>query len=219
MLKINCQIWQFAMMLFIVGVSSACTSTKDTEEQEVTLTRTQLEQLQESARQWQEAKDGIARLLRIEKDLSILITQLDSLVKQQINSGNDRKSSYASDHSLKKVIKVTAAKQIENVPQMTSDKLASLPKVTPKYALQLSAVTQKSRLDNLIPNLKSKLPDTLSENLNIETTQIDNVTFYRLKAGGYSDKKLALEACNNLKLKSINCIVSLSSDQTAKTKL
>ncbi|NOU50750.1 SPOR domain-containing protein [Pseudoalteromonas sp. JBTF-M23] len=234
---------RFSKKQWVLGVATfvmlnGCAATKPNKENVATITKSELEHLQQAAQQWQEAKDGVKRLLKIEKDLSVLISQLDGLVKQQItqqaaqnmyavsdtkmpDSSSKQQSSGKSEvinpatpvvHS--SALEATAVKTNQRAPANLSAKTSAL-----KYALQLSSVTQKSRLDNLIPDLKAKLPKTLGENLNIETAQVNNVTFYRLKAGGYVDKQQALDVCTNLKAKSINCIVSLFDEQSAKTRL
>ncbi|MBD1582971.1 SPOR domain-containing protein [Pseudoalteromonas sp. S16_S37] len=217
---------------------NGCATTKSHNEDVATITKSELEQLQQAAQQWQEAKGGVERLLKIEKDLSLLIAQLDGLVKRQVAQESEQnRYAYSDTKVMESSTKQQSSEKKEgiNLPvlpsQSSSLQLAPIEKNTVtstdlsaktptlKYALQLSSVTQKSRLDNLIPDLKAKLPKTLGQNLNIETAQVNNVTFYRLKAGGYADKQQALDTCTNLKAKSINCIVSFFDEQSAKTRL
>ncbi|BBN81052.1 hypothetical protein PA25_10370 [Pseudoalteromonas sp. A25] len=214
-----------------VSMLSGCANTKSAHEQTATITQSELATLRESAQQWQAAKGGVDRLLRIEKELGVLISQLDGLVKKQIQQESDQTRYVSSQKNDSRSVVASSIEQVNSQtavkkpPQNVSKPVAVQPIVDKKvakrmkYALQLGAVTQKSRLESLIPALQAKLPEPLKEQLSIEAAQVNNVTFYRLKAGGYAEKAKALDVCNNLKEQSINCIVSHFNSETIKTKL
>lgn len=215
-------------------VLSGCSSTTKpselaaTKQKDTRVSTEELAQLKVSSQQWQSAKAGVERLLLIEEDLRLLISQLNAVVKQEANSNEAEKTPIVSSlkkiekptqmlsssvvtHAEKPVIK-TEVDETNNVKKITpasSDKAEYIP-ATARYALQVAAVTDKTRLKQSLNEIKNKSPELFQGPFiaNIENVDIGGVTFYRLKLGAYETQANAKVGCDKLKKREINCVVS-----------
>ncbi|MBQ4831896.1 SPOR domain-containing protein [Pseudoalteromonas sp. MMG010] len=182
----------------------------------VTVTAQELAELKSAAQQWNESKEGIARLLIIEQDLKLLITQLSAL--EQENKQTPSASSSAaiekpiSAHTIDTGTKALDNKTIKNVPVMAAaqEKSTSSHVESARYALQVLSVTQKGQLSNSLQTMKNTAPALFDQSFetNVETAKVNNITYYRLKLGAYQSKENAQAACKQLKAAKINCLVS-----------
>ncbi|MFY8328935.1 SPOR domain-containing protein [Pseudoalteromonas sp. ZZD1] len=185
-----------------VGCNSTDAGNKQsqiTNEEVVSISATELAQLKESAAQWQQAKPGIERLLVIEQDLKLLINQLNAVVAQES----------------------TAAKQPEVIsPEVTAPATIVKPGVTtpPIYALQVASVTQKVRLTKSAADIQNAAPQLFEGKFvaNVESVDVNGVTYYRLKLGAYQYQKNAQADCDKLKQQQVSCIVSHFTDNPIK---
>lgn len=188
---------------------SGCTSTKQantasdvgTQQTNTQISDEELAQLKASSEEWQAAKSGVERLLVIEQDLKLLISQLNAVAKPQ-NTGA------SSD----KVATVNAPPQVAPVkavkPQViTADKQ---PAINALFALQVAAVTDKTRLHESLNEIRASAAALFEGEFvaNIEDINVGGVTYYRLKLGAYQNHANATADCNKLKQRKISCIVS-----------
>ncbi|MBH0087860.1 MULTISPECIES: SPOR domain-containing protein [unclassified Pseudoalteromonas] len=237
------------MTSLVMLVLSGCSSTTKPSEVAATnqkgtrISAEELAQLKASSQQWQSAKEGVERLLIIEEDLKLLISQLNAVVKQEGDSNEAVRSVTISP--LKKVEEkpqtaiTKPAIKIEKTSQMLSspviakaekpvlkpevDETNKVKRITPassekaeyipataRYALQVAAVTDKTRLKQSLNEIKNNSPELFQGPFiaNIESVDIGGVTFYRLKLGAYETQANAKAGCDKLKKREINCVVS-----------
>jgi hypothetical protein len=184
----------FSVVLLCL-LASACQSTNSehssTPQNSVQITQQELDSLKESAAQWQQAKPSIDRLIAIENDLNLLITQLNDLAKSQTE--NQAKSSPVSEQVVESVdVKSNAYTE------------------QPLFALQVASVTETARLTRSLEELKSKAPSMFTGQfaVNVEAVEVNNVVYHRLKIGAYKEKQMAEKDCQLLKQKEVNCLVT-----------
>ncbi len=223
-----------AMTSLVMIVLSGCSSTTKPSElaainqKDTRVSADELAQLKASSQQWQSAKEGVERLLIIEEDLRLLISQLNAVVKEESNSNEAEKtpivsplkkiektpqmlSSSVISQAEKPVLKteVDETNKVKKRTPASSDKAEYIPS-TALYALQVAAVTDKTRLKQSLNEIKNKSPELFQGPFiaNIENVDIGGVTFYRLKLGAYETQANAKVGCDNLKKREINCVVS-----------
>lgn len=100
--------------LVMIVLSGCSSTTKPSElaainQKDTRVSADELAQLKASSQQWQSAKAGVERLLIIEEDLRLLISQLNAVVKEESNSNEAEKTPI-----------VSPLKKIEKTPQMLS---------------------------------------------------------------------------------------------------
>lgn len=163
----------------------------------------ELAQLKASSQQWQAAKAGVERLLVIEQDLKLLISQLNAVAKQGSAPTNPPSVSTA-----------------EPPAEMAAPKVAANEKqaVQALFALQVAAVTDKERLSQSLNEIKTSASSLFQGEFvaNVETINVSEVTYYRLKLGAYQNQANAAADCDKLKQRQINCIVSHYTHQPLK---
>ena len=100
------------MTSLVMLVLSGCSSTTKPSEVAATnqkgtrISAEELAQLKASSQQWQSAKEGVERLLIIEEDLKLLISQLNAVVKQEGDSNEAVRS-----------VTISPLKKVEEKPQ------------------------------------------------------------------------------------------------------
>jgi cell division septation protein DedD len=184
----------------------------------VKITKEELAQLKSSSAQWQAMKSDLDRLLLIENDLTLLISQLNSIAESdtkpmQTNATAEIASQPPKKHTMQANSTAPAASQSSTAQPLT-EKTAHTA-IKPRYALQLLSVTQQSQLATGWQALQNKAPQLFNAQLitNAETAEVKGVTYYRLKLGAYQNKKNAQTMCNTLKASQINCLVTYYTDQ------
>lgn len=219
------------MYICLLLVSMAgCKSTSMDKPETVELTKNEYLQLIEVSEQWQEAKDGIQRLLAVESDLKMLIGELDVLVKAQTKEQKQYAQKARRDEafiepvalidkpsSSVSVIEKTNVVSISAIDSKAADqhkKAVENKTVTANYALQVAAVTEQERLQKLLAAVVKKAPEAQDLAVNIEVKNIKKQQYYRLKLGAFSDKLAAQTQCERFKLKQVSCIVSYYTKQT-----
>ena len=177
---------------------------------EVTISAEELAQLRASSQQWQQAKAGVRRLLVIEHDLKLLISQLNEVAQRESTTQSNLKQEGSNLNQ-----DTTAPEEAVNVQA----KAAVQPKVIqPLFALQVASVTDWIRLTQSYNEVKSKATKLLASPFiaNVETAKVKGVTFYRLKIGAYKLQKNATADCDILKQHQVGCIVSNYTEQPLK---
>lgn len=193
----------------------------------VTISASELAALKASSEQWQQSKAGVERLLLIEQDLKLLITQLSAAVKNEQKEQATNKSTLEKDQtSLVNNQSQANPSQVELQESQSSlvitDKKVTAEKATseiqPLYALQVASVTEQARLTKSITSIKSTAPDLFTGKLitNVETAKVKGTTYYRLKLGAYQYQKNAQADCDKLKQQQVSCIVSHFTDNPIK---
>ena len=191
--------------LFISGCSSPKKAVESPQPKQASasLSDEELAQLKASSQQWQAAKAGVERLLVIEQDLKLLISQLNAVAKQGSAPTNPPSVSTA-----------------EPPAEMAAPKVAVNEKqaVQALFALQVAAVTDKDRLSQSLNEIKTSASSLFQGEFvaNVETINVSEVTYYRLKLGAYQHQANAAADCDKLKQRQINCIVSHYTQQPLK---
>lgn len=210
----------FLIIIVCIGAAfiSGCSSTeqkmetldKVTTQTEVTISAEELAQLKASSQQWQQAKAGVERLLIIEQDLKLLISQLNAVAQREsaVNSSNVSQPVITAEAEANKVTATDAVAPVEQIEEYTQ----------PLFSLQVAAVTEHARLVQSFNEIKANAAELFHGEFiaNVETIKINGVTYYRLKLGAYQYQKNANIDCNKLKLQQVNCIVSHYTDQPLK---
>lgn len=190
---------------FISGCSSPKKAVESPQPKQASasLSDEELAQLKASSQQWQAAKAGVERLLVIEQDLKLLISQLNAVAKQGSAPTNPPSVSTA-----------------EPPAEMAAPKVAANEKqaVQALFALQVAAVTDKERLSQSLNEIKTSASSLFQGEFvaNVETINVSEVTYYRLKLGAYQNQANAAADCDKLKQRQINCIVSHYTHQPLK---
>lgn len=199
---------------------SGCASTKETADlqqaqierekvqQELQQKQAQIiekvDQLAVSVQQWQEVQPGVTRLVAIEKELNSLISQLNTIVVEAEKE------------------KVQAAKQKKASPKK-KQKPAQVAKRAPTpvvnkgtfYALQLISVGSVKTVEKSWSDIYNKNAKILAgQQPLIEKVLVKNKTYYRIKAGKFSEKSAAQKICKQLKQQKVGCLVSPYAGQT-----
>ncbi|WP_350606397.1 SPOR domain-containing protein [Pseudoalteromonas sp. MER144-MNA-CIBAN-0113] len=200
--------------LFISG----CSTTKTAEsphpmQASANLSEEELAQLKASSQQWQAAKAGVERLLVIEQDLKLLISQLNAVAKQGSAPTNTPAVSTAKA-SAETVAPTKVAKKAKVAANTADEKQA----VKALFALQVAAVTDKERLSQSLNQIKASASSLFQGEYvaNVETINVSGMTYYRLKLGAYQNQANAAADCDKLKQRQINCIVSHYTQQPLK---
>ncbi|MGS0496083.1 hypothetical protein ACU8V4_02060 [Pseudoalteromonas mariniglutinosa] len=87
LVMIKCAVFVLSGLL-LFGCSSTKQTVQTNNEQYVQITKSELQQLQTSSAQWQAIKPDIERLLLIESDLNLLITQLTAIANEEPAQSN-----------------------------------------------------------------------------------------------------------------------------------
>ncbi|OLF76265.1 hypothetical protein AWH60_05580 [Pseudoalteromonas haloplanktis] len=200
--------------LFISG----CSTPKNAEspkpmQASANLSEEELAQLKASSQQWQAAKAGVERLLVIEQDLKLLISQLNAVAKQSSASTNTPAVSTAKASA--ETVAPTKVTQKAKVAANTADEKQA---VKALFSLQVAAVTDKERLSQSLNQIKASASSLFQGEFvaNVETINVSGMTYYRLKLGAYQNQANAAADCDKLKQRQINCIVSHYTQQPLK---
>jgi cell division septation protein DedD len=199
--------------LFISG----CSTTKTAESPQpmqasANLSEEELAQLKASSQQWQSAKAGVERLLVIEQDLKLLISQLNAVAKQGSASTNTAVVPTA------KASAETVAPKVAQKAKVAANTADEKQAVKALFALQVAAVTDKERLSQSLNQIKASASSLFQGEFvaNVETINVSGMTYYRLKLGAYQNQANAAADCDRLKQRQINCIVSHYTQQPLK---
>lgn len=199
--------------LFISG----CSTTKTAESPQpmqasASLSEEELAQLKASSQQWQAAKAGVERLLVIEQDLKLLISQLNAVAKQGSASTNTPEVPTA------KASAETVAPKVAQKAKVAANTADEKQAVKALFALQVAAVTDKERLSQSLNQIKASASSLFQGEFvaNVETINVSGMTYYRLKLGAYQNQANAAADCDRLKQRQINCIVSHYTQQPLK---
>lgn len=199
-------------VLFISGCSSPKTAVESPQPKQASasLSDEELAQLKASSQQWQAAKAGVERLLVIEQDLKLLISQLNAVANQDTASTNTPVVPTA------KASAETLSPKVAQKAQVATN--AEQQAVKALFALQVAAVTDKDRLSQSLNQIKASASSLFQGEFvaNVETINVSGVTYYRLKLGAYQEQANAAADCDKLKQRQINCIVSHYTQQPLK---
>ncbi|MEG3760149.1 SPOR domain-containing protein [Pseudoalteromonas carrageenovora] len=180
----------------------------------VSITALELAQLKDAAMQWQQARAGIERILRLEKEITYLVNHIDIINSKAIAQSNQGYNSNS----------VRSPRSTQSRPrefkQNYSNKKQTVKLNTPKhvFALQVASVVSHNDVGKVWKELNTKAAPLFRDKIltNVETAKINDVTFYRLKLGSYQNFKNAKADCDVFKLYKLDCIVSNYTDKPIK---
>ncbi|WDE05219.1 SPOR domain-containing protein [Thalassomonas viridans] len=176
---------------------------------------------EEHLHEWQDIKPGIERLVAIEGELTELIDQLNTIIsenetaKQQAAAQTQRQDTVAAAPA--PAVNAQPRPQVTKTAEPTpaakpTAKPASEPVVQttgtgPAYTLQLYSLSNQQQVRPTWYRLQHKHPAILGKLKAIfEKISIKQNTFYRVKAGKFSDSFQADEVCSRLKALGTQCI-------------
>lgn len=199
---------------FISGCSSPKKAVESPQPKQASasLSDEELAQLKASSQQWQAAKAGVERLLVIEQDLKLLISQLNAVANQDTASTNTPVVPTAEASA------ETVAPKVAQKAQVVTNAANEKQAVQALFALQVAAVTDKERLSQSLNEIKASASSLFEGEFvaNVETINVSGMTYYRLKLGAYQEQANAAADCDKLKQRQINCIVSHYTQQPLK---
>jgi len=148
---------------------------------------------------WQEVQPSVDRLVAIESELNVLISQLNTLVME-------------AEEEDKKIAKSQPKKAVASYSKKAKAVVSPRDK---NYSLQLASIASPDKVEqSWLDILKSSAGRLGGEQPLIQVVQIKNKAYYRIKVGRYSSKQAAQKECNQLKGNNIDCIVAAYSAQT-----
>ena len=178
---------------------SACESTpeKNPLAEQINQLAAQVEMQQQQLDSWQTREAGVDRLLLIEQDLSLLITQLAELKAQLEKEKADliKAQSMPVEQPKTETSVIPAATPLE--PQAVG------------YALQVGSVSNTEQAHMLLRQVQSKAGRVVANmQVNTESVQVNGKSLLRLKLGYFADKSAALTQCEALQAFAVNCFVA-----------
>ncbi|MEL0633493.1 SPOR domain-containing protein [Pseudoalteromonas carrageenovora] len=183
----------------------------------VSITALELAQLKDAAMQWQQARAGIERILKLEKEITYLVNHIDIINSKAIAQSSQGYSSRSvrsprntrSTQSRPRQVKQNYSNKKQTVKLNSSKHV---------FALQVASVDSKNSVVKAWKELNTKAAPLFRDKIltNVETAKINNKTFYRLKLGSYQNFKNAKADCDVFKLYKLDCIVSNYTDKPVK---
>ena len=166
--------------------------------------------------QWQQAREGIERILRLEKEITYLVNHIDIINSKAIAQSNQGYSS----KSVRSPRNTRNVKSRQQVKQNYSNKKQAVKLNKPKhvFALQVASVDSEQGVAKAWQELNTKAAPLFRDKIltNVETAKINNKMFYRLKLGSYQNFKNAKADCDVFKLYKLDCIVSNYTDKPVR---
>ncbi|PKG37800.1 SPOR domain-containing protein [Psychromonas sp. Urea-02u-13] len=163
-------------------------------------------QLEGHVENWKVAEPSVERLITIEKDLRLLISQLNALVIEAENE----KTLVAQQE---KMAEQRQAAPAENTA-MAKKTSAKNKKLEAYYTVQLVSISNVKMVEKSWSDIYKKNANVLTDHQPlIEQVQVKNKTYYRIKTGKFSSKNEAVQVCNQLKKQSVSCMASVYSGQ------
>jgi len=183
----------------------------------VSITALELAQLKDAAMQWQQARLGIERILKLEKEITYLVNHIDIInTKALAQSEQGYSNKYARTPR-----KTSTTKPKQQAIKPTNNYKKQTVKLnTPKhvFALQVASVDSEKSVVKAWHDLNKQAAPLFRDKIltNVETANINNKTYYRLKLGSYQNLKNAKADCEVFKLYKLDCIVSNYTDKPVK---
>jgi len=229
MLKLKKYYKHFIVCLFTLMFGTACSITPtaqpaidneipNTTPDYVQITALELAQLKDAAMQWQQARAGIERILKLEKEITYLVNHID-IINSKAIAQSSANQGYSSRYTR------TPSRTTRNKPRTQQTYKAVKNKQTVKlntpkhvFALQVASVDSKQGVTKAWQELNIKAAPLFRDKIltNVETAKVNNKTFYRLKLGSYKNFKNAKADCEVFKMYKLDCIVSNYTDKPIK---
>ena len=182
----------------------------------VSITALELAQLKDAAMQWQQARSGIERLLKLEKDITYLVNHIDIINTKAIAQSNQKNHNQYNRPTRKQRYSSTAQQAIK--PAYNTKPTVKLNTPKQVFALQVASLDSEKDLVKAWQELNEQAAPLFRDKIrtNVETANVNNKTYYRLKLGVYQNFKNAQADCNVFKLYKLDCIVSNYTDKPVK---
>ncbi len=155
-------------------------------------------------KEWQQLKPALSRLVVIEEELNLMISQLDQFATSSATANTEPAvSEPTTNATVAASSQVTAPVKVE--PSVTNN----AEHTEKRFALQITSLAEPLRLPVVWEQMKKKHPAELAGlEPNYEKISVSNTDYYRLKIGAYDTKQQAVQGCNKLKALGINCLVT-----------
>ncbi|WP_024610619.1 SPOR domain-containing protein [Pseudoalteromonas sp. TB64] len=182
----------------------------------VSITALELAQLKDAAMQWQQARLGIERILKLEKEITYLVNHIDIInTKALAQSEQGHGNKYT-----RTPLETNTTKPQQRIKPTNSNKKQTVKLNAPKhvFALQVASVDSEKSVVKAWHDLNKQAAPLFRDKIltNVETANINNKTYYRLKLGSYQNLKNAKADCEVFKLYKLDCIVSNYTDKPVK---
>lgn len=183
----------------------------------VSITALELAQLKDAAMQWQQARSGIERILKLEKEITYLVEHIDIINSKAIAQSNRGYSSRRIRSSRTQ----RSIRAPQHITRQSYNKKSQTVKLAPPknvFALQVASVDSEKDVLKAWRELNRQAAPLFRDEIktNVETANIKNKTYYRLKLGSYKNFDNAKADCEVFKLYKLDCIVSNYTDKPIK---
>ena len=199
------------LLLCLISCSSqtekAVESAKLTEQQTNDFKRSQ-----QHIQEWEEIAPSLKRLVAIESELKSLISELNRVVSAEQNKKivTGQEKSQSSQNTVLKPVMDNDNVIVSTPSSISSSNTVPLNiKDTELYSLQFASLANKNGLLPIWGKLQDKHRKILG-NLQprYQKTILNGKTYYRLKAGEFHTKSLAVELCKELSALGENCYIT-----------
>ncbi|WP_372761898.1 SPOR domain-containing protein [Pseudoalteromonas sp.] len=219
--------YRLILSSLVLLFSTACTTLSGSdpiaepvvnEPEYVSVTALELAQLKDAAMQWQQARAGLERLLKLEKEITYLVDHIDIINSKAIAQSQQGYRRQYQGASRQRYTTNTAQQTVKANYNYSNKPVVK--KNTPKavFALQVASLDSEQDLVKAWQELNNKAAPLFRDKIrtNVETATINNKTYYRLKLGVYQNFKNAQADCEVFKLYKQDCIVSNYTDKPVK---
>lgn len=185
----------YCFLLLLIVALSGCSNTQQAQQKtaQQTLVTQQamlmdkVESLEQDIEQWKNVAPNVQRLVAIESELTLLITQLNAIIAQAEKKEHQKNSAITQINAPKNPINSTNR----------------------NYAVQLASINDPTVLPSLWIKTTKNNPNIFKEMEPIvEKISVNQRDYYRLKAGSFGSKSEATQVCKKLKKVAVNCLIS-----------
>jgi cell division septation protein DedD len=141
------------------------------------------EKLMAQVSEWKKSEANVQRLIAIEKELNLLIQQLNTITTEA---------------------EIASAASKTNVSETPSPAQAQ-----PKYMLQLASLNNIYNVNKTWSELKAQQPALLKDlPAYSQQVEVNGKKYYRLKVGQFTSKSQAQQVCRQLTQKKVSCLLA-----------
>jgi len=211
--------------LFLVIFLSGCSSMSDSEFMLAQGEDPREQTFNAHLKEWQKLKPEIYELVKMKKELTALInnlndladdTEKDLIANQEIIMPLPEKAIMPASPLSKPQFNSSIVTREVVEEKESTQKAAPLTLATKKFAIQLGSFSNMIYVKRIWKKVKAKFPQIMTNKTpRSESVAIsNNRTLFRLKVGSYATKANAKEVCDLLIAEQQNCIATSLSGET-----
>lgn len=221
-----------SLVLIVTTQFAACSSAPDADSNAGTAKlQAQVDQIKRQVEKLNRMEPDVRRMVSMESDLKALIAQLSVITESPVDALPEAESSsnvqmatiqkvdFTQDNTAKIADPVSVPAEYINNTEKAAPKLTAVAvsnseaeikqQVKAKYSLQLASIRNEESLDKTWNSIRSKHEDLMADWQPVfETAVVSNITYFRVKAGEFTDYQTARSNCDSVRALGTNCIVS-----------